>query len=33
MPLIGRRFTWVHPNGVTMSRLDRILLSEDWMAK
>jgi hypothetical protein len=30
MPLIGRRFTWFHPNGVTMSRLDQVLLSHDW---
>jgi hypothetical protein len=30
MPLIGRRFTWFHPNGTTMSRLDRVLLSHDW---
>jgi hypothetical protein len=33
MPLLGRRFTWFHPNGVSMSRLDRILLSEDWLIK
>jgi hypothetical protein len=33
MPLLGRRFTWFHPNGVTMSRLDRILLSDGWMVK
>jgi hypothetical protein len=32
MPLIGRRFTWFHPNGITMSRLDRVLLSHDWSA-
>jgi hypothetical protein len=30
MPLVGRRFTWLHPNGVTMSRLDRILISPAW---
>jgi endonuclease/exonuclease/phosphatase family metal-dependent hydrolase len=33
MPLLGRRFTWIHPNGVAMSSLDRILLSEGWMTK
>jgi hypothetical protein len=22
LPVLGRRFTWFHPNGVTMSRLD-----------
>jgi hypothetical protein len=30
MPLVGRRFTWLHPNGVAMSRLDRILISPAW---
>ncbi|MCI32380.1 hypothetical protein A2U01_0053593, partial [Trifolium medium] len=30
MPLIGRTFTWFHPNGVTMSRLDRVLISPSW---
>jgi hypothetical protein len=32
MPLLGRQFTWFHANGFTMSRLDRILLSNDWLA-
>jgi hypothetical protein len=27
---VGGYFTWVHPNGVTMSRLDRILVSDSW---
>jgi hypothetical protein len=31
MPLLGRQFTWFHPNGVNMSRLDRVLLSVDWL--
>ncbi|MCH88726.1 reverse transcriptase, partial [Trifolium medium] len=30
MPLIGRSFTWFHPNGVSMSRLDRVLISSSW---
>jgi hypothetical protein len=30
MPLVGRAFTWFHPNGVTMSRLDRLLISNSW---
>jgi hypothetical protein len=30
MPLVGRTFTWFHPNGVTMSRLDRLLISSSW---
>ncbi|KAK2372487.1 hypothetical protein QL285_073613 [Trifolium repens] len=32
MPLLGRQFTWFHSNGFNMSRLDRFLLSTDWMA-
>ncbi|KAK2414440.1 hypothetical protein QL285_037030 [Trifolium repens] len=30
MPLIGRQFTWLHPNGVSMSRLDGLLISSNW---
>jgi endonuclease/exonuclease/phosphatase family metal-dependent hydrolase len=30
LTLIGRTFTWFHPNGITMSRLDRILVSNPW---
>ncbi|GKV36148.1 hypothetical protein SLEP1_g44309 [Rubroshorea leprosula] len=33
LPLNGRKFTWYKPNGDAMSRLDRFLLTEDWMAK
>jgi hypothetical protein len=29
--VLGRRFTWFHPNGVSMSRIDRVLVSEDWL--
>ncbi|XP_028216529.1 uncharacterized protein LOC114398545 [Glycine soja] len=28
---VGRRFTWCRPNGSAMSRLDRFLLSDDWL--
>jgi exonuclease III len=28
--LLGRRFTWFHPNGRAMSRIDRVLTSEEW---
>jgi hypothetical protein len=28
LPLYGRNFTWAHSNGVTMSKLDQVLLSE-----
>ncbi|KAK2449806.1 hypothetical protein QL285_008962 [Trifolium repens] len=31
LPLVGRSFTWFHPNGVSMSRLDRILISSPWL--
>jgi hypothetical protein len=32
VPLVGRYFTWFHPNGLSMSRLDRILISPSWCA-
>ncbi|WJX66076.1 hypothetical protein P8452_50669 [Trifolium repens] len=31
LPLVGRQFTWFHPNGLAMSRLDRILVSVGWI--
>jgi len=31
LPLCGRNFTWYRGDGVSMSRLDRFLLSESWM--
>jgi len=27
--LLGRCFTWYHPNGRAMSRIDRVLISEE----
>ena len=30
LPLCGKNFTWFIGDGVSMSRLDRFLLSEDW---
>jgi hypothetical protein len=30
LPLLGRRFTWFHPNGRSMSRIDKFLVSEEW---
>ncbi|MCI02447.1 reverse transcriptase [Trifolium medium] len=30
MPLSGRTFTSFHPNGMAMSRLDRVLISTSW---
>ncbi|XP_019427125.1 PREDICTED: uncharacterized protein LOC109335447 [Lupinus angustifolius] len=31
LPLIGRSFTWFHPGNSSMSRVDRFLLSPDWL--
>ncbi|KAK2356246.1 hypothetical protein QL285_093594 [Trifolium repens] len=31
LPLFGRSFTWTHPNGVSMSKLNRFLISEGWL--
>jgi len=28
--VLGRRFTWYHLNGRSMSRIDRVLISEEW---
>jgi mannosylglycoprotein endo-beta-mannosidase len=28
--LVGRNYTWYHPNGLAMSRLDRVLISPSW---
>ncbi|WJX66218.1 hypothetical protein P8452_50797 [Trifolium repens] len=30
LPLLGRKFTWMQPNGICMSRLDRVLVSHNW---
>jgi hypothetical protein len=27
---VGGNFTWFHSNGITMSRIDRVLVSEEW---
>jgi exonuclease III len=31
LPILGRRFTWFHPSGQAMSRIDRVLVSEEWL--
>ncbi|GAU33382.1 hypothetical protein TSUD_365080 [Trifolium subterraneum] len=31
LPLMGRKYTWVQPNGRCMSRLDRVLVSSSWL--
>jgi len=28
--VLGRMFTWYHANGIAMSRIDRVLISDDW---
>jgi hypothetical protein len=28
--LLGRKFTWIQPNGECLSRLDRIMVSSNW---
>ena len=33
IPCFGKPFTWIRPNGSCKSRLDRVLLSDDWIAK
>ena len=32
-PWMGRKFTWYRPNGTTKSKLDRFLVSPDWINK
>jgi len=27
---LGRKFTWYHASGMSMSRIDRVLISEGW---
>jgi exonuclease III len=29
--VLGRRFTWYHANGRSMSRIDRMLILEEWL--
>jgi hypothetical protein len=31
LPLLGRKFTWYHSNGVAMSRIDRGWVSSEWL--
>jgi len=32
-PWVGRKFTWFRPNGSAKSKLDRFLVSPEWIAK
>ena len=33
VPWLGRKFTWYRPNGASRSRLDRFLVSHDWLLR
>jgi len=33
LPLVGKKYTWYRANGTTKSRLDRVLVSEEWLRK
>jgi len=30
VPMIGRKFTWYHPNGGAISRIDRVICTRGW---
>ena len=32
-PWVGKRFTWYRPNGSAKSKLDRFLISPEWLSK
>lgn len=31
IPVVGRKYTWYRPNGTARSRLDRALVSDEWL--
>ena len=31
IPIVGRKFTWYRPNGTARSRLDRVIVSDEWL--
>ena len=33
MPWVGRKFMWFRPNGAARSKLDKFLISPEWLAK
>ena len=33
IPCVGKPFTWVRPNGSCKSKLDRVLVSYEWLSK
>ena len=33
LPVVGKKYTWFKANGSTNTRLDRVLVSEEWIQK
>jgi len=33
IPFVGKKYTWFKPNGTAKSRLDRIMVSEEWLQR
>jgi len=33
IPIVGKKYTWFNSNGLAKSRLDRVLVTEEWMKK
>ncbi|GKV14964.1 hypothetical protein SLEP1_g25762 [Rubroshorea leprosula] len=33
LPMVGRKYTWYNANGQHMSRIDRFLVSEEWLLR
>ena len=31
LPIVGKKFTWFRSNGTTKSRIDRVLVFEEWL--
>jgi len=32
-PIVGKKYTWFNSNGLAKSRIDRVLVTEEWMEK
>jgi len=33
LPIVGKKYTWFKSNGSAKSRIDRVLVSEDWLTR
>jgi len=33
IPIVGKKYTWFNSNGLEKSRIDRVLVTEEWMEK